>query len=72
MKHQCRGKFLCICSSSKIEPNEDCEIHGLGANPRRCCICGKFIKRKIELIYDKKEGCLVKAGEKICPPIMTV
>jgi hypothetical protein len=44
--HKCREGKTCKCSSSALEPKENCPIHGYGEYPPRCEICGKFIKRK--------------------------
>lgn len=35
-----------------MEPDEECPIHGAGEWPPRCCICGRFLKRK----YEESEG----------------
>lgn len=54
MKHICREDRSCICSSSKLEPDEKCPVHGC-SYPYRCGICGKFLKIKM-LEVDKGEN----------------
>lgn len=43
--HKCKELKYCICSSTALEPDEDCPIHGFGPGIPRCS-CGKFVKRK--------------------------
>jgi len=44
--HVCREDTTCCCSSQALEPNENCPIHGGGTYPKRCYICGRFMKRE--------------------------
>jgi hypothetical protein len=43
-KHTCKRPQSCICSSTALEPNENCPVHSLGEYPPRCEICGRFMK----------------------------
>lgn len=45
-KHKCCVQDYCHCSTTALEPNEDCPLHGY-AWPPRCVICGKFMKWKL-------------------------
>jgi len=45
-KHICHEGKTCTCSSYALEPNEECPEHGAGLYPKRCEICGRFLKRE--------------------------
>lgn len=49
-RHKCERSKVCSCSMSAMEPDENCEVHGLGEYPSRCGTCGRFIK------YDKNRN----------------
>jgi len=42
--HECKWEPICTCSQWGTEPSEYCEVHGVDRFPKRCTICGKFIK----------------------------
>ena len=44
-KHVCQEGATCTCSSQSLDPNEECPVHGAGLYPKRCYICGKFLKQ---------------------------
>ena len=44
--HVCKELDYCICHTGYLEPEDDCPFHGSGVYPRRCIICGKFLKVK--------------------------
>lgn len=44
--HFCKELDYCICGQTAIEPNEDCPVHGAGTYPKRCTICGRFLKNE--------------------------
>jgi hypothetical protein len=41
--HDCAEGTGCICSTSALEPEQDCPVHGYPFPPR-CHICGRFMK----------------------------
>jgi len=43
--HKCVESTTCCCDIQKLEPNENCPIHGYGQWPPRCEICGQFMNR---------------------------
>lgn len=43
-KHKCKMSMACICSSSALEPEDRCPVHGCEEFPARCGVCGKFMK----------------------------
>jgi hypothetical protein len=43
MAHVCAESRDCCCSTTALEPNEDCPRHGAGPWPIRCGECGKFL-----------------------------
>ena len=45
-KHKCKEDKTCTCSIVGLEPDENCPKHGCGEWPKRCEICGRFIKVK--------------------------
>lgn len=53
-KHICQRNKTCICSQLKLEPDEQCPIHGYGEWPPRCEICGRFMKWDIKDNYEKR------------------
>lgn len=44
MKHVCKEKIYCNCSTNSLEPNENCIVHSGGPWPPRCTTCGRFLK----------------------------
>ena len=48
--HICKPLDYCICSSSALEPEDYCPIHGgcLKTYPPQCIVCGRFLKIKYE------------------------
>lgn len=47
LSHECRESNLCCCSSTALEPKDNCPVHSSGPWPPRCEICGRFMKRRI-------------------------
>jgi hypothetical protein len=56
MKHICEISKTCECSTTALEPDENCPIHGLGHFPPRCCICGRFMKWGFEPYKTNEQG----------------
>lgn len=42
-KHKCQEQNWCSCSSTALEPDDNCPLHGYPWPPR-CEICGQFMK----------------------------
>lgn len=57
-EHECKESKLCSCSMTALEPDEECPVHGAGEWPPRCCVCGRYIKRKE--INETKESTAVR------------
>ena len=53
MNHICKENYTCCCSTTALEPNEDCFIHGFGPWPPKCKKCGRFLKRGINDLQEK-------------------
>jgi len=62
--HVCVEDKSCICSPQALEPDESCPVHGAGEHPKRCGICGRFIKDPVKgppaRIYITLDGGLVQ------------
>ena len=65
--HECKEDRSCICSPTALEPDEDCPVHGYPPFPRKCVVCGKYLKtipdnRKsssfVESLLKGKDECL--------------
>ena len=42
--HTCReAEIACTCIGAIYEPDESCNLHGLGEWPPRCVDCGRFL-----------------------------
>lgn len=41
--HKCEEHHGCVCSSTALDPSDDCFQHASGPWPPRCHICGKFL-----------------------------
>jgi len=44
--HKHKRQDWCNCSSSALEPEDSCPIHGQVEYPPRCYLCGQFLKRE--------------------------
>jgi len=42
--HLCKELDSCICHTGYLEPEDNCPFHGGGIYPKRCIICGRFMK----------------------------
>jgi hypothetical protein len=47
--HICRKSNTRGCYQLATEPDEECPVHGAGEWPPRCEVCGRFVKRVVEL-----------------------
>src|SRR5712671_2604451 len=63
-KHSCRESCRCVCSLTALEPDEACPVHGQGEVPPRCCVCGRFMLRKIIAARPDISLC-VECGENV-------
>jgi len=43
--HKHKRQDWCNCSSSALEPEDSCPIHGQAEYPPGCYLCGQFLKR---------------------------
>ena len=41
--HKCRAMTGCICWTGDLEPDDNCPMHGSGAWPPQCEVCGRFL-----------------------------
>lgn len=57
-EHICEESSSCSCLGFNLEPAEDCPVHGNKPWPPRCCICGRYMRRRVPL--HSFETCLVK------------
>ena len=42
IQHDCASANTCLCWSGRLEPNDECPLHGQTGQPR-CETCGKFL-----------------------------